>query len=306
MKLLFIGASAKQYGGKAYENMAKEILSSHFRVESVNLSPANKPLWLTLSIAFMNLWKLSHRTDYDIVVKDFDSCLFINKKPTKTIAIVHHIDYSFSSTLVKFISFFTTPIILRNLRKVDAIVVVSKYWENWFKKRGYKNVYIIYNAFDLEKFDFKKPSPPEKPLIYLGNSSKEKGATESRKALESVNANLVSFDNLPNNDYLKILNSSAIVIAMSKFMEGWCRVAHEAMLLKTPVIGSGRGGMRELLEGGGQIVCEKFDELKEKVEYILNNPSVGAEMGEKGYAFAKQFTEERFEKEWLGLIRKIK
>ena len=58
---------------------------------------------------------------------------------------------------------------------------------------------------------------------------------------------------------------------MSKFQEGWCRTAHEAMLLKTPVVGSGFGGMSELLEGGGQIICDNFNDLKEKIEYLLGN-----------------------------------
>ena len=88
---------------------------------------------------------------------------------------------------------------------------------------------------------------------------------------------------------------------MSKFKEGWNRTAHEAMLCKTPVIGSGLGGMRELLEGGGQIICEDFGDLKERVCYVLEHP----ELGEAGYGFAKQFTVKRFEEEWLNLIERV-
>lgn len=305
MKILFVGAGGKQYGGKAYEKIAKDVMSRHFQVDEIALAPSNTPSWLKLPLAFIKLLKLSRKTDYDIIVKNFDSCLFINKKPTKTIAVVHHIDYSFTPPLIKFISFFTTPIILRNLRKVDTIVVVSKYWADWFKKRGYNNVHIIYNAFETEKINLKKPEIYGKPTIYLGNNQKAKGADESRKALNGVNANLVSFDNLPYEDYIKILITYAIVITMSKFPEGWCRVAHEAMLLKIPVIGSGKGGMRELLEGGGQIICERFDELKEKVDYLLNNPAARKTIGERGYEFAKQFTKERFAEEWIALIKSL-
>ena len=42
----------------------------------------------------------------------------------------------------------------------------------------------------------------------------------------------------------------------------WNRTAHEAMLVGTPVIGSGRAGMRELLEAGGQLICERFEDLR--------------------------------------------
>ena len=38
---------------------------------------------------------------------------------------------------------------------------------------------------------------------------------------------------------------------MSEFKEGWCRVLHEAAIHSTPILGSGLGGMNELLEIGG-------------------------------------------------------
>jgi glycosyltransferase involved in cell wall biosynthesis len=107
--------------------------------------------------------------------------------------------------------------------------------------------------------------------------------------------------NLSYGEYLLLLKSSSVVITMSTFKEGWNRTAHEAMLCKTPVVGSGLGGMQELLDGGGQIICEDFSQLREKVLYVLDHP----EIGEKGYEFAKQFTIERFNEAWLNLIKNI-
>ncbi len=89
---------------------------------------------------------------------------------------------------------------------------------------------------------------------------------------------------------------------MSKFLEGWNITAHEAMLCQTPVIGSGKGGMRELLEGGGQIICTEFSELPRHIDYALKNQQ---ELGFKGYEFASQFTLEKFETEWLNLVDRI-
>ena len=81
--------------------------------------------------------------------------------------------------------------------------------------------------------------------------------------------------------------------------------AHEAMLLQTPVIGSGRGGMRELLEGGKQIVCQDFSHLKPRVEYLLNNSDARKKMGEDGLKFASQFPLEKFRDEWLKLVKTV-
>ncbi len=326
MNIIFISSKKTQYGGKVYEEMAREVLSRHFQVESVNLSLEKKPIYFKIPLTLFNLWKISQRTDCKVVIKNFDSCLFLNKKPVKNIAVVHHIDYSFAPAWIKLTSFFSTPLILRNLRKVEAIVVVSKFWENFFKSRGYKNVFLIYNAFNLDNFHFTEKEVEEfkkqnqlvaKPIIYLGNCQKAKGVLETYNALKDLDCHLVTSGKqmvkipaknleIEYRDYLKLLKASSIVITMSKFKEGWCRTAHEAMLLKRPVIGSGKGGMRELLEGGKQIICEDFKNLKEKVEYLLNHPEIRMKMGEDGFNFAQQFTLEKFKKNWLELINKIK
>jgi glycosyltransferase involved in cell wall biosynthesis len=76
------------------------------------------------------------------------------------------------------------------------------------------------------------------------------------------------------------------------------------MILKTPVIGSGAGGMKELLEGGNQIVCEDFGNLRENVERLLGDSRLREKMGQDGYNYTKNFTKERFEESWLNIINR--
>jgi glycosyltransferase involved in cell wall biosynthesis len=212
-------------------------------------------------------------------------------------------------------------IFYHHLKKADAIITISKYWQNHFLERGYSNVHLIYNAFDLGQFQFEGEEVLEfkrrfrlvnKPIIYLGNCQRLKGVVEAYKHLKDLDAHLVTSGrkevdipalnlNLDYRNYLLLLRSSSVVVTMSKFAEGWNRTAHEAMLCKTPVIGSGLGGMRELLEGGKQIICHRFDELKEKVYYALDHP----ELGERGFEFGAQFTVEKFNEEWLSLVRQM-
>ncbi len=47
--------------------------------------------------------------------------------------------------------------------------------------------------------------------------------------------------------------------------------ALKAMLCGTPVVGSGRGGMRELPQKGGQIICRDFGELGPLAADLLND-----------------------------------
>ena len=326
MKVLIISTKKKRYGGKIYENMAETALSSEFKVESINVYPGgNKFKILKAPLMLWELFKISKRKDIDFAIKDFTASLFLNKKPVKNITIVHHIDDSYIPLLAKITSYFLEKIIFSKVRKFDAIVVVSEYWKEYFRKRGYKNVYVIYNAFDLNNLDFSLDEVEEfkrrynltkKPIIYIGNCQKGKGVIESYQALKDLDVYLITSGIpqikppsinliLENKEYLKLLKASAVVVTMSKFKEGWCRTAHEAMLCKTPVIGSGLGGMRELLEGGRQIVCPDFNSLREKVEYLLNNPEIRKKIGEDGFNFAKNFTFEKFKKDWIDLIKKL-
>lgn len=71
------------------------------------------------------------------------------------------------------------------------------------------------------------------------------------------------------------------------------------------VVVSGMGGMRELLEGGGQIICTNFKELRKCIEWLLNNPEKSKRLGEKGYNFAKKFDLHCFEIEWVKLIEEL-
>ena len=89
---------------------------------------------------------------------------------------------------------------------------------------------------------------------------------------------------------------------MSEFDEGWCRTAHEGMLTRTPVIGSGRGGMRELLVGGKQIITEEPRELRQAVLGYLRDPNRRAGAGQQGFDYAATFTFEQFQGAWRGCV----
>ena len=318
---------SKVSGGNTYKRQIIDAVSGSFNVSYVNLEMTHfKNRYFRALESFTKL--LSFKGKKDLWIRDFYSIAAFRKKNTqgKNIALIFHVDFSGFRLLPRILLPLVEKILFyRQLRKMDAIVVISEYWKNYFLKKGYKNVYKIYCGFDLKNFniteqevlDFKKKySLEKKPIIYLGNCQKPKGVIDSYNELKNLDAYFVTsgkrqvkipalnFDS-DYKTYLTLLKVSSVVITMSKFKEGWCMTAHEAMLLKTPVIGSGRGGMRELLEGGGQIICADFKELKKKVEYLLNNLKESEKICETGYNYAKDFTIERFGQEWRDLIKNI-
>jgi len=327
-KIKWIEISSKRYGGVLYNQQARKVLSKHFDLESVNLESKYFKNFRYLKIPESFVYLLKLKGQRDLWVRDFYSTLTLLKRKTKgkNLALIFHIDF------LKFPLFSAIPLFLleklffyRQLKRVDAIITMSEYWRNYFLKRGYPHVYKIYVGFNLANFnikeeevlDFKKKYHlEEKPIIYIGNCQKAKGVVESCKSLKDLDVHLVTSAkrqvkipalnlNLEYREYLKLLKASSITITMSKMMEGWSMTTHEAMLLKTPVIGSGLGGMKELLKGGNQIICSDFSSLKKKVEYLLNNPEQRKKIGEQGYNYAKNFTIERFEKNWIETIKKI-
>jgi Glycosyltransferase len=184
------------------------------------------------------------------------------------------------------------------------------------------NTVLIYNAFDIGKFQFEREELERfkvrngltgRPVIYIGNCRNEKGARTVWNALRDQRYQLVSsgISNidlpirkflLPYREYLLLLAASSVVVTLSEFEEGWNRTAHEALLCRTPVIGSGSGGMGELLQNGGQLICQNQAALSSMVDSALEQR---ADLSDKGFAFAREFTIERFRHQWIELIASL-
>jgi len=271
-------------GGAVYEAYVRKALRERHNVAILYSSRGSHRLKVIRIVQFASFVVKNLRRRYkgDLIIRDFFSTVFAPfDTRRKNIVILHHLDPS--STGYRFLYRWMTRRFLRRMRLADAIIVVSEYWRNVLEKAGATNVMVINNSFDLDKFEFTSDELLEfrkkwgfdgqRPVIYLGNARPEKGYLEAFEALNGIDATFVATGKsetpkgihrlfLSYTDYLKLLKISSVVLTMSKFDEGWCRTAHEAMLCGTPVIGSGRGGMGELLLKGGQIICRDFSSLR--------------------------------------------
>lgn len=307
-------------GGNVWNKGLINLLSEHFDTEVIYAGTQKSGNLIYQIRVFYNLLKIKGKKD--IWIRDYLPTITLpfNSTVGRNISIIHHVDSNYLAypTLCKLMD----KIIYYNLKNVDTLVVVSEYWKEHFESLGH-NVKLIYNYFDFNEFKFtdeeivtfkQKYNLSEKPIIYLGNCQKSKGVVEAYNELKDLDVHLVTSGekrvdipainlNLSYRDYLLLLKASSVVVTMSKFKEGWCRTAHEAMLCKTPVVGSGMGGMEELLVGGEQIICKDYSDLRGYVEYLLVHP----ELGEKGYEYASQekFTVKQFENSWIELIEEV-
>jgi glycosyltransferase involved in cell wall biosynthesis len=312
-------------GGTAYERQLLRCLQQSFLVEEHAVeSPIDWPRWIRTPAALLDLYRSVRQTSsgHALVIDTLDAALLRRGRATRNWVIVHHLDFSANRHARIYQPL--GPYILRCLRSAEKVVAVSTFWKRYLEGRGIASVELIYNPFSVEEFVFsddhveafkRRLGLVGKPILYLGNRAEGKGVEQAYRALRGIDAHFVATgkdarpldhlrtEYLQAREYRLLLKASTGAVTMSTFDEGWCRTAHEAMLCGTPVVGSGRGGMGELLRGGDQVVCETFDELAPQVSSLLADPHRRHEIGQRGFAFARQFTVERFSSAWRRLIQ---
>jgi glycosyltransferase involved in cell wall biosynthesis len=316
-----------QDGGYVYDTFARNALKDLHNVQVIYLSRGRSKSKARRIVQLIGYLLKAKNTTFkaEVVVRDMYSTAFAPfDRGRKHVVIFHHLDISGFNNQI-FNNFF----IRRFYKKValaDLVVVVSEFWKKILQEAGCSNVVVIYNSFDLTLFDFSREElwdfrqrqgiADDKPLVYLGNARPGKGYLESYNALKDLDVTFVATGRnridlpirqlyLPYRDYLKLLKASTLVLTMSQFNEGWCRTAHEAMLCGTPVVGSGKGGMRELLDKGGQLICDDFEKLGPLVSDLLGDGRKLADMAVKGKEYASRFTLDYFKKSWIDLFSSL-
>lgn len=307
-------------GGNAYDFQAVTALSTGFDVK-VDAVAIKKPAESVLSY----WWRMrKHQPITDVcVMEPFPMIYGKRSSGVKSVAMIHHIDTTNTRMSVKHRWFFNQ--LEKQLPAMDLVVTVSQHWASYLQNLGCSNVKVIYNSFNPseyavsaeEKIAFKEKYGfnDKQPIVYIGNASRQKGVYETYEALKDCNYQLVmtgaenrasdlpvKFLNLNRANYVTLLNTADIVVTMSKLLEGWNRIAHEALLCKTPVIGSGTGGMKELLEGGGQSIVVTPAQLPDMIELVLKNR---IQTGISGFNFVSKFDQSYFEREWVQTIQKL-
>lgn len=305
-------------GGNTYNHYALMALSEQFDV-SIDKNTVKNSNQSFLNYFIRNQFAAPNA---DVTIKEiYPAAISKINKRSKNIAIIHHIDEQFSGQTFAHKMFF--KMLAKKLPEMNLVVVVSEYWREQMQKMGCKNVQIIYNSFNLSEYNSteneialfrKKYGLSERPIVYIGNAHRQKGVFDVYNSLKDLNVELimtgaknkatelpVRFLSLEKKEFITLLHVSSVVVLMSKLCEGWNRVAHEALLCQTPVIGSGIGGMNELLTKSGQIISTN-ENLREHVSEII---LTGKKNGQTGYAFVKQFDMNYFNNAWQTTIKNL-
>ncbi len=324
MKIVRIATSGKGYGGNIYEQYIDRVFEGDQNYEVVKFQFKLKRFWRLIELpAYIYFcWTYSRNKNF-FVIRNFNTSFFPFSNPQNGLTLIYHIDETGSGFLISLFQIFLEKVFFLRKSYNENIVVIAKFWQNYFLAKGYTNVDLIYCPYDIEKYDeiseddvsdlLKKYRLGGRPIIYLGNPQTKKGFEVVYEKLKDYPAHLVCTGEgnsrslvqhlkLNFKEYLTLLKSSDVVLTMSLFKEGWCRVAHEALLLNTPVIGSGRGGMGELLQDGGGLVCGDKEDLKKLVDTIvLEKRKLAVDQ-----SYLRQFTFEKYKNDWTDLTKKLR
>ncbi len=298
MIIKYISHGKHVTGGYLHEKFLFESLTEYYKSNKIECNPVETRKWEFFEgfRAHLNLlfWAFKEanadinitvsRLALPVIVRNF----FSNKK---TLVVLHNYDpddgKNYSLKIYYYLLFALLKFVSKNR---VAIISVAHYWENYFKiKKGISSVFLFPNFFNAEAY-LKYKSVQKNKSIYLGQYSNknDKNIFELAKQLHELNYSCYFSTNDKSRvkvepyytieffekfeDYLNKMAVCRYTLALTEINEGWNRVAHESLLVGTPVIGYERGGLGELLRGSHSLIAQNISEVYDLIKNETNMP----------------------------------
>jgi glycosyltransferase involved in cell wall biosynthesis len=211
------------------------------------------------------------------------------------------------------------------LKNIDGVLARNEMAENVLRKKGFKNLIKIIthgvntNAFhpqNLPKLDRQLNLMNKLVIGFVGALEKHKGVQHLIQALAGLNCclllvgegrykselqklakkNKIDVNFLPNSTHKEVaqyMNCMNIFVLPSLTMRNWVekfgRVLIEAMASGIPIIGSSSGEIPNVIGEAGIIFQEgDVNDLRNKLQMLLDNPQMRKELGAKGRKRAEE------------------
>lgn len=268
-------------------------------------------------------WTKFHKMDFDVIVLDINKIpfftLLLEKKPK--IGIAHHlfgksIFLEVPAPMALYV--YLTELIFFKLAKNLPFIAVSPSTAAELKKRGVKNVKIIYNCVNRERFRVLGiPKTPYPSVTYLGRITKYKsidhlidafrivknrvpeakltivGEGPYRKKLMDYAKRLdVEFTGfVSEEEKVEILNRSWVVVNPS-VKEGWGLTVIEANACGTPVIAADSPGLRDSVKNGETGILYPYgdiEKLAEEITRVLTDEELRENLSKNALTWSQNF-----------------
>lgn len=227
------------------------------------------------------------------------------------------------------------------MRKSEKIIAISEFVKEKVFYGEWKNLKVIYNAVDFKNSDMETDSKDitmeSFTFLIMGIIHPSKGIDDAINALGKlkkdfpdiklvvcggvedkrykmflddliIKLNLtdkITFAGFVKNP-IEMYKSSNAVLVCSK-NEAWGRVAAEAMIAGTPVIGFNNGGTKETIEDNvNGLLYNSVDELADCMKTIIQDKGLAKKLAENAQKFAFQkFSVEKYTANIFNIISEL-
>jgi glycosyltransferase involved in cell wall biosynthesis len=199
------------------------------------------------------------------------------------------------------------------LRLSDKVLPHTNFEKQMLIKSGAKseNMELLPNIVDTNKF--RPQGKKTKTVVFVSSLISEKGAEIAMKIAEettasrndvnfvfigsknekqllptieklSKNRRIRFFSNLPLNDLIKWYQKSLVIFLPSRY-EAFAKVLAEAQSCGAAVVATKVGGIPEVVKDGKTGILVDYGnwaEMKDKIEYLADNPAKAVAMGKNG------------------------
>ncbi len=227
------------------------------------------------------------------------------------------------------------------MRKSDRIIAISEFVKEKVFNGEWKNLRVIYNAVDFKKMNIETESKGTASgsftFLIMGIIHPSKGIDDAINALGKLKkdfpdiklvvcgsvedrrykmfnddiivklnlTNQVTFTGFVKNPNEMYKSSNAVLVCSKN--EAWGRVAAEAMVAGTPVIGFNNGGTKETIENNiTGLLYSTVDELADCMKTIIQDKDLVNKLAENAQKFALQkFSVEKYTANIFNIISEL-
>jgi glycosyltransferase involved in cell wall biosynthesis len=144
---------------------------------------------------------------------------------------------------------------------------------------------------------------PQAELVLVGAPPGQAAAITDRAKALGIDARLLEIHGWVSDEHLRGLYRGALALVHPARYEGFAGLQPlEAMAQGTPVIALSAPGVTEALHDVAMLVAGNPAALGEAMRRLVSDPSERARLGERGRAFAREFTWERAARSFVQVL----
>ena len=288
----YISYGKYETGGYKHELFFAEQLQQFLnqKGEHVSLEIDRRNRFYTNPFAYLKLFLLGLTAiaNYNIVVARVALFAVLRNafNQNKVYIVLHYFDKNDGKSFWLNLYYNALFFVLKNTKNDNiSIVTVAPFWVKYFKEKIKHNINVFHfpNFFENEYYsDFVNLN--KKKQIHLGQWSFKNHADVFEIAKQLTNQGfycyfstnfkdfatkksfyeVVYFDKFEN--YLSQMALSEFTLAITGINEGWNRVAHESILVGTPVIAYAKAGLLDLVNESKSIAANNMEEVLQAIE----------------------------------------